>query len=169
MRRMLKPRSCGQRTGRCGVNTAHVRQSRPDAGRGFTVRILKTFYVVPSSLGSRSESTDARRIHAPVGLARVTKSYAPHAPIQLGNELKMGWFCLRYCRRRPWSSCRTLLTGSRGQRMKLGSKERDRWAVVVFEIPLERAFSLGLGVHGDTSRIRNSASLGPCSRTMSRA
>ena len=53
--------------------------------------------------------------------------------------------------------------------MKLGSKERDRWAVVVFEIPLERAFSLGLGVHGDTSRIRNSASLGPCSRTMSRA
>jgi len=31
---------------------AHVRQSRPDSGRAFEVKVLKRFYVVPSSLGS---------------------------------------------------------------------------------------------------------------------
>ena len=33
------------------ANTAHIRQSRPDFTRGFKVRVLKTFYSVPSSLG----------------------------------------------------------------------------------------------------------------------
>ena len=31
---------------------AHVRQSRPDYGLGFQVKVLKPFQVVPSSLGS---------------------------------------------------------------------------------------------------------------------
>ena len=31
---------------------AHVRQSRPDSGRGFQVKTLKPFSVVSSSLGS---------------------------------------------------------------------------------------------------------------------
>jgi len=31
---------------------AHIRQSRPDSGRGFQVKGLKTFLGVPSSLGS---------------------------------------------------------------------------------------------------------------------
>jgi len=33
----------GVRTIRCRVNTAHVRQSRPDSGLGFQVKVLKTF------------------------------------------------------------------------------------------------------------------------------
>ena len=35
-----------------GANTAHVRQSRPDSGLGFQVKVLTTFYLVPTSLGS---------------------------------------------------------------------------------------------------------------------
>ena len=31
---------------------AHVRQSRPDSGLGFQVKVPKTFQVVPSSLGA---------------------------------------------------------------------------------------------------------------------
>ena len=31
---------------------AHIRQSRPDSGLGFHVKVLKIFQVVPSSLGS---------------------------------------------------------------------------------------------------------------------
>ena len=31
---------------------AHIRQSRPDAGRGVQVKVLETFQVVDSSLGS---------------------------------------------------------------------------------------------------------------------
>jgi len=31
---------------------AHIRQSRPDSGLGFRVKVLKIFQVVPSSLGS---------------------------------------------------------------------------------------------------------------------
>ena len=30
---------------------AHVKQSRPDSGHGFQVKVLKIFQVVPSSLG----------------------------------------------------------------------------------------------------------------------
>ena len=33
-------------------NMAHLRQSRPDSGLGFQVRLLTTFHAVPSSLGS---------------------------------------------------------------------------------------------------------------------
>jgi len=35
----------------CRANMAHIRQSRPDSGPGFQVTVLKTFRVVPSSLG----------------------------------------------------------------------------------------------------------------------
>ena len=31
---------------------AHMRQSRPDSGLGFHVKVLKVFNVIPSSLGS---------------------------------------------------------------------------------------------------------------------
>ena len=31
---------------------AHIRQSRPNSGLGFQVKVLKTFLRVPSSLGS---------------------------------------------------------------------------------------------------------------------
>jgi len=31
---------------------AHIRQSRPDSGLGFHVKVVETFNVVPSSLGS---------------------------------------------------------------------------------------------------------------------
>jgi len=34
---------------------AHVRQSRPDYGLGFQVRVLKTFQAVPLSLGRRPD------------------------------------------------------------------------------------------------------------------
>jgi len=34
------------------ANVAHTRQPRPDSGRGFQVQVLKTFQVVPDSLGS---------------------------------------------------------------------------------------------------------------------
>ena len=37
---------------RCRANMAHIRQSRPDSGLGFQVKILTPFHVVPSSLGS---------------------------------------------------------------------------------------------------------------------
>ena len=37
---------------RCRVNVAQVRQSRPDYGLGFQVKVLSTFQVVPSSLCS---------------------------------------------------------------------------------------------------------------------
>ena len=37
---------------RCRTSMAHTRQSRPDSGLGFQVKVLKTFQVVPSSLGS---------------------------------------------------------------------------------------------------------------------
>jgi hypothetical protein len=38
---------------------AHIRQSRPDSGLGFQVKVLKIFQVVPSSLGSaKSTSPD---------------------------------------------------------------------------------------------------------------
>ena len=35
---------------------AHIRQSRPDYGLGFQVKVLRTFQVVPFSLGSGSEA-----------------------------------------------------------------------------------------------------------------
>ena len=38
--------------GRCRANTAHMRQSRPDSGHDFQSKVLETFQVVPSSLGS---------------------------------------------------------------------------------------------------------------------
>jgi len=37
---------------RCRANVAHIRQSRPDSGLGFQVKVLKTFKDVPSSLES---------------------------------------------------------------------------------------------------------------------
>ena len=37
---------------------AHVEKSRPDSGHGFHAKVLETFYVVPSSLGSRLSSLD---------------------------------------------------------------------------------------------------------------
>ena len=36
----------------CRANSAHVRQSRPDSGLGFQVKVFKLFQGVPSSLGS---------------------------------------------------------------------------------------------------------------------
>ena len=39
---------------RCRTNMAHVRQSRPDSGLGFPVKVLKTFEVFPSSRGDTS-------------------------------------------------------------------------------------------------------------------
>ena len=37
---------------RCRENMARVRQSRPDSGLGFQVKVLETFQVVSSSLGN---------------------------------------------------------------------------------------------------------------------
>jgi len=37
---------------RCRANSAHVRQSLPDYGLGFQVKILEPFEVFPSALGS---------------------------------------------------------------------------------------------------------------------
>jgi len=39
---------------RCTANMAHVRQSRPDSGLGFQLKVLKPFEAVPSSLGRSS-------------------------------------------------------------------------------------------------------------------
>ena len=35
---------------RCQANMAHVKQSKPDSGLGFQVKVLKTFQVAPCSL-----------------------------------------------------------------------------------------------------------------------
>ena len=37
------------------ANSAHIRLSRPDSGLGSQVKVLKTSYVVPSSLGSGNQ------------------------------------------------------------------------------------------------------------------
>jgi len=44
----------------CRANMAHVRQSRPEYGLGFQVKVLKPFYIVPSSLGSGSGGSACR-------------------------------------------------------------------------------------------------------------
>ena len=41
-------------------DVAHIRQSRPDSGLGFQVKVRKTFQVVPYSLGSESLSVRER-------------------------------------------------------------------------------------------------------------
>ena len=41
---------------------AHTRQSRPDSGLGFHVKVLKTFKAVPSSLGSGYGRADVRSV-----------------------------------------------------------------------------------------------------------
>jgi len=46
---------------RCRANMARKRQSRPDFGLGFQVKVLKTFEVVPSSLGSGSPGSLCER------------------------------------------------------------------------------------------------------------
>jgi len=46
-----------QGVGRSRANMAHTRQSRPDSGLDFQVKVLTTFRVVPSSLGSVSAFT----------------------------------------------------------------------------------------------------------------
>jgi len=38
--------------GTTAANVAHIRQSKPDSGRGSQVKVLNTLKVVPSSLGS---------------------------------------------------------------------------------------------------------------------
>ena len=43
---------------RSRANTAHIRLPRPDSGLGFQVKFLKTFQVVPSSLGSSRHPPD---------------------------------------------------------------------------------------------------------------
>ena len=41
------------RRGLCATaNMVHIRQSRPDSGLAFQAKVLETFYVVPSTLGS---------------------------------------------------------------------------------------------------------------------
>ena len=46
-----------QRAPPCRANTAHTRQSRPYSGPVFQVKVLKTFQVVPSPLGSGEPNT----------------------------------------------------------------------------------------------------------------
>ena len=43
---------------RSRANVAPIRQSRPDSGLGFQVRVLETISVVPSSLGNGSLKFD---------------------------------------------------------------------------------------------------------------
>jgi len=47
----------GSGTHRFRANMAHVRQSRPDSGLGFQVKVLKPFQVDPSSLGGGQAQT----------------------------------------------------------------------------------------------------------------
>ena len=42
---------CASALPRCRAHSAHVRQSRPDSCLGFHVKVLKTFNLVPSSIG----------------------------------------------------------------------------------------------------------------------
>ena len=44
----------GSRRNRCRVNAAHIRQPSPDSGFGFQVKVLKTFELDASSIGSSS-------------------------------------------------------------------------------------------------------------------
>jgi len=41
-----------QFTFRCRANMAHIRQPRPDSGLGFQVKVIRTFQIGPSLLGS---------------------------------------------------------------------------------------------------------------------
>ena len=52
-----------------GVDMAHTRLSRPDSGLGFQVKVLKTFQMVPSSLGSGhavSDPVSSRKLKIPI-------------------------------------------------------------------------------------------------------
>ena len=53
---MFRGRSKGERArreqARCLANMAHIRQSKPDSGLGYQVKLLILFQVVPSSLES---------------------------------------------------------------------------------------------------------------------
>ena len=48
---------------------AHIKQSRPDSGLGFQVKVLKTFYAVPSSFGSGKVERSTRLNHLGAGHA----------------------------------------------------------------------------------------------------
>jgi len=50
---------------RCRANTQHIRQSRPYSDFSFQVKVLKPFWVVPSSLGSAYHSHPVVRAPAP--------------------------------------------------------------------------------------------------------
>ena len=39
-------------SGRCRANMAHIRQSGPDSGVVFQVKVLEIFAIIPCSLGS---------------------------------------------------------------------------------------------------------------------
>ena len=45
---------------RCRADTAHARQSRPDSGLGFQVKVVEIFEGVPSSRGSGGEKESKR-------------------------------------------------------------------------------------------------------------
>jgi len=45
------------------ANMAHIRQSRPDSGRGFQSKVLETFRVVPSLLRSGGGNVRANPPH----------------------------------------------------------------------------------------------------------
>ena len=44
---------------RCQANTAHIRQSRPDSGLGFQVKVLRSCEVVHASLGCGTQEATA--------------------------------------------------------------------------------------------------------------
>ena len=51
---------------------AHVRQSRPDSGLGFQIKVLKTLYVVPLLLEiGTAEGRDGSEDHISAYLARL--------------------------------------------------------------------------------------------------
>ena len=69
---------------RCRANVAHTRQSRPDSGLGFLVKVLRTCQVVPSSLGSGPPTLG----HAPLrelrpSLSRAQGNFASRLPFRI--------------------------------------------------------------------------------------
>ena len=57
---------------------AHVRQSRPDSGLGFQIKMLATFEIVPNSLGSGPHTAIASGFDVEGGEFRVQGLLRPY-------------------------------------------------------------------------------------------
>ena len=73
---------------RCRANMAHLRQSSPDYGLAFQLKVLETFQAVPSSLGSGKMlqlSAHGLQMSAHTGFSCALSRYAMNARCRLSS------------------------------------------------------------------------------------